>query len=85
MTWAKEAIAAFLMDDPSKDVDAKRASKRSEVALRKAFSIKPLQAGRKSLTTWSKRMENAEYDLVCSQNKTKQELTVVEFYSLFNC
>lgn len=65
MSWSKEVIQAFLMDDPSKDVDPKRASRLSEVAMRKAFSIKgSLTTNKRSLTSWSKRLENAEYDLV---------------------
>lgn len=37
--WARDAIAAFLMDDASRDVDPERASKRSAAALKRAFTL----------------------------------------------
>jgi len=59
MTWHKEAINAFLLDDPSKDVDPNRASRKSLSTLKKIFAIK---TSKKS--SWAKKDKTEEYDLV---------------------
>ena len=39
MSWKKQAIAAFLLDDPALDVDPLRASKRARDAVKRVFLV----------------------------------------------
>lgn len=62
MTWHKEAIAAFLNDNPN-DIDPKRAARKSESLLKKIFSINK-SPHRKTVSSWSKKVDKVEqYDM----------------------
>jgi len=39
MSWTRDAIAAFLLDDPKMDVDPLRASKRAATAMKLVFGV----------------------------------------------
>ena len=74
-TWRKDAIAAFLLDDPSNDpVEPERASKRAKEAMRRVFIVAPVRSPQHPLSILSHRSPCSYFPVCAMANADRLRL-----------